>query len=269
MKDILTNEIEKADAIIVGIGAGMSTASGFSYSGERFERYFSDFQRKYGITDIYSGGFYPFGSLEEYWAWWSRTIYYNRYNVEVGKPYYKLLNMIKDKNYFVITTNVDHQLQLAGFDKDKLFYMQGDFGLFQCSKPCHNKTYDNKEIIERMIEEQKDMRIPSNLIPLCPKCKEPMTMNLRIDDRFVEDDGLQRQREKYIEFVNKYKDKKVLYLELGVGDNTPVIIHYPFISLTLRNDKARLIVINKDKVMLPKEISNQTIEIIDDISNVL
>ena len=169
----LGNELRTADAIVIGIGAGMSAASGFDYSGERFEKTFGDFQRKYGISDMYSGGFYPFPSLEEYWAWWSRMIWINRYTDEVGRPYSDLLSIVCDKDYFIITTNVDHQAQKAGFDKKRLFYTQGDYGLFQCSGPCHQKTYDNKEIIRKMLDEQEDMRIPSKLIPHCPGSEAP------------------------------------------------------------------------------------------------
>ena len=187
--DRLKTEIENADAIVIGAGAGMSAAAGFSYSGERFEKYFSDFHKKYGFSDMYSGGFYPYETLEEYWAWWSRHIWINRYAVTAGKPYTDLLNSIKDKDYFVLTTNVDHQFQLAGFDKKRLFYTQGDYGLWQCSKACHNKTYDNEETVRKMVSEQKDMKIPTELIPKCPVCGAPMTMNLRCDDTFVQDEG--------------------------------------------------------------------------------
>ena len=185
----LKEEFNTADAILIGAGAGLSASAGFDYIGERFEKYFSDFKEKYGITDMYSGGFYDFDTLEEYWAWWSRHILINRYDCEVGKPYKDLFSIVKDKNYFVLTTNVDHQFQRAGFDKKRLFYTQGDYGLFQCSNGCHNKTYDNEEIIRKMVAQQKDMKIPTELIPRCPKCNKPMTMNLRCDDLFVQDEG--------------------------------------------------------------------------------
>ena len=203
-KDYLTKILEKIEnsvAILVGIGAGMSTSAGFEYSGERFEKYFSDFKEKYGINDIYEGGFYPFSSLEEYWAWWSRHIYFNRYDVSVGKPYSDLLKILKDKNYFILTTNVDHQIQMAGFEKMRLFYTQGDYGLWQCSVPCHNKTYDNENEVRKMIELQRDMKIPSNLIPYCPVCKKPMAMNLRSDDSFVQDDGWYEAQNRYNDFI--------------------------------------------------------------------
>lgn len=195
MKDFSENlkklemELHAADAIVIGIGAGMSTSSGFDYSGERFEKAFGDFQEKYGITDMYSGGFHTFSSLEEYWAWWSRMIWINRYGDVIGRPYLDLLSIVSGMDYFIITTNVDHQIQKAGFDKKRLFYTQGDYGLFQCSVPCHQKTYDNEDVIRKMLACQRDMKIPSDLVPYCPRCGKPMTTNLRIDDRFVQDDG--------------------------------------------------------------------------------
>ena len=187
--DRLKNEIETADAIVIGAGSGLSTAAGFTYSGERFEKYFSDFIEKYQFRDMYSGGFYPFESLEEHWAYWSRYIYINHY-MDVDNGTYKgLFKLVKDKDYFVLTTNVDHQFQKAGFDKHRLFYTQGDYGLFQCSQPCCQETYDNEACIQDMLKTQKNMRIPTELIPHCPKCGKPMTMNLRADDTFVQDKG--------------------------------------------------------------------------------
>jgi NAD-dependent SIR2 family protein deacetylase len=194
---LLKEKLENADAVRIGAGAGLSTSAGLTYSGERFEKHFSDFKEKYGIKDMYSGGFYPFETPEEYWAWWSRQIYVNRYDVEAAKPYTDLLEIVKDKDYFVLTTNVDHQFQLAGFDKKRLFYTQGDYGLWQCSKPCHNETYDNEEMVRAMIAQQKDMKIPSELVPRCPKCGEIMTMNLRCDDTFVQDSGWDKAAERF------------------------------------------------------------------------
>ena len=265
----ILEKIENVDAILVGIGAGMSTSAGFEYSGARFERYFSDFKEKYGIQDMYEGGFYPFPSLEEYWAWWSRHIYYNRYDVPVGKPYSDLLKILKDKNYFILTTNVDHQIQKAGFEKARLFYTQGDYGLWQCSTPCHNKTYNNEEKVRKMIEMQKDMKIPSHLIPYCPICKEPMTMNLRSDDSFVQDDGWEQAKERYEDFLEKYKKANIMFLELGVGNNTPGIIKYPFMYMTIQNEDAIYVSINKEDFYLPKSIEDRSIHIQDDIGKIL
>lgn len=219
---LLKEKIQSSEAILIGAGAGLSTSAGLTYDGQRFMKYFSDFHAKYGITDIYSGGFYPYHSLEEYWAWWSRHIYYNRYAEDVGGAYYDLLDIVKEKEYFVITTNVDHCFQRAGFDKKRLFYTQGDYGLWQCSKPCHQSTYDNEDVVRKMIKEQNDMRIPSELIPYCPKCGSPMTMNLRCDYTFVQDEGWYEASKRYEAFVKKYKESNILFLELGVGGNTPV-----------------------------------------------
>lgn len=232
----LKNEIETADAIVIGAGAGLSASAGMSYSGERFEKTFADFHQKYGITDMYSGGFYPFDTLEEYWAWWSRHILVNRYEAGVGKPYTDLLKLVKDKDYFVLTTNVDHQFQLAGFDKKRLFYTQGDYGLWQCSKPCHDKTYDNEEAIRQMAAGQKDMKIPSELIPHCPVCGAPVNVNLRCDDTFVEDEGWHKAAERYNEFIRRHENMHVLFLELGVGANTPVLYSLRTRSKSTKND---------------------------------
>lgn len=265
----LKQELETADAILIGAGAGMSTSAGLTYSGERFEKYFSDFAEKYGIRDIYSGGFYPFETLEEYWAWWSRHIYYNRYEVTPGKPYMDLLKLVKDKEYFVLTTNVDHQFQLAGFDKNRLFYTQGDYGLWQCSKPCHQATYDNEEQVRQMIAEQKEMRIPSELIPHCPQCGAPMTMNLRSNETFVQDEGWYAACGRYEDFLHRYSRKHILLLELGVGANTPGIIKYPFWRITAQNPKAVYACINLGQAFVPRQIENQSIAIDGDIGTVL
>lgn len=267
--DRLKKEIQNADAIIIGAGAGMSTSAGFTYDGERFEKYFSDFHKKYGFSDMYSGGFYPYETLEEYWAWWSRHIYVNRYNVSVGEPYSTLLKIVQNKDYFVLTTNVDHQFQLAGFDKKRLFYTQGDYGLWQCSKACHDKTYDNEKTVRQMVVEQKDMKIPSDLIPKCPVCGAPMTMNLRCDNFFVQDKGWYAAAERYENFIRRHKGLDILFLELGVGSNTPVIIKYPFWQMTAKNPNATYACINYGEAIVPSEIAKQTICINKDISSVL
>ena len=255
----LKNEIENADAIVIGAGAGMSTSAGFTYDGERFEKHFADFRQKYGITDMYSGGFYPYNSLEEYWAWWSRHIYVNRYDIAAGKPYTDLLKIVNDTDYFVLTTNVDHQFQLAGFEKKRLFYTQGDYGLWQCSKACHDKTYDNEETVRQMVSEQKNLKIPSELIPKCPICGAPMTMNLRCDNSFVQDEGWYAAASRYEDFIRRHKRLHILFLELGVGANTPVIIKYPFWNMTTANPKAVYVCVNAGEAYVPKEIRDRSI----------
>ncbi len=265
----LKQEIKSADAVVIGAGAGMSTSAGFSYSGERFQQYFSDFEAKYGFHDMYSGGFYPYDTLEEYWAWWSRMILVNRYEAGVGKPYQDLLELVKDKDYFVITTNVDHQFQLAGFDKKRLFYTQGDYGLWQCSKPCHQKTYDNEEAVRQMVARQKDGKIPSQLVPKCPVCGAPMTMNLRCDMTFVQDDGWYAASGRYEDFLRRHEGMHLLLLELGVGANTPVIIKYPFWQMTAKNPKAVYACVNLGEAICPREIAEQSICLDRDIKTAL
>ena len=266
---LLAEKISSADAVIIGAGAGLSTSAGFTYSGERFSKYFSDFKEKYGFTDMYYGGFYPYKTLEEYWAYWSRYIYINRYTAAPKTVYADLLRLVKDKDYFVITTNVDHQFQKAGFDKKRLFYTQGDYGLFQCSKPCCNKTYDNESLVKEMIERQKDMKIPTEIIPKCPVCGAPMTMNLRADDTFVQDEGWYAASGRYSDFLRRHKNLNVLYLELGVGGNTPVIIKFPFWQMTAENKNAFYACINFGEAVCPEQIKKQSICLNCDIGEVL
>lgn len=267
--DKLNKAIKQADTIVIGAGAGLSTSAGFTYSGERFEKYFDDFIKKYGFDNMYSGGFYAFESLEEHWAYWSRYIYINRY-VNPPKPLYEnILKLIKDKDYFVITTNVDHCFQKAGFDKKRLFYTQGDYGLFQCIEPCCQKTYDNEKVIKDMVKEQKDMKIPSELLPVCPNCGKPMTMNLRCDNTFVEDEGWHKAAERYQNFIRTRINTKILFLELGVGYNTPAIIKYPFWQMTANNKEATYACINYGQASVPNDIIKKSICINEDIFKVV
>ncbi len=265
----LADAIATADAIVVGAGAGLSTAAGLTYAGERFERLFGDFAEKYGIRDMYSGGFYPFATPEERWAWWSRHIWYNRYVPAPKDTYKKLLALLQGKDFFVLTTNVDHQFQLAGFPKDRLFYMQGDYGLWQCSKPCHDSTYDNYEVVRLMVQQQRDMRVPSELVPRCPRCGRPMTMNLRSDETFVQDEGWHQAAERHAAFLDAHQRGNVLYLELGVGMNTPVIIKYPFWRRTFENREATYACINYGEAYAPAEIRNRSILLNADIDAAL
>ena len=284
--ELLKNEIQKADAVVIGAGAGLSTSAGFTYSGERFEKYFFDFIKEYGIRDIYSGGFYPFPNDEIRWAWWARHIYFNRY-VKAPKPVYnELFSFLKDKDYFVITTNVDHQFQKAGFDKKRLFYTQGDYGLFQSVNPQIQKTYDNEEWVMKAMEAQgfvKDengvfsipasreilMKIPVELIPKCPDDGSDMTTNLRADSSFVEDEGWYTAAEKYSEFLENHENMHVLFLELGVGANTPVIIKYPFWYMVMENTKAVYVCINYQEAFCPNELEERSICLEGDIGEVL
>ncbi|AIN93673.1 SIR2 family NAD-dependent protein deacylase [Treponema putidum] len=285
----MTEKIEKlkqilseAKTVVIGAGSGLSTSAGFTYSGERFEKYFSDFAAKYGFHDMYSGGFTPFESLEERWAYWSRYIMINRY-MNPPKPVYEdLFSLVKDKDYFVLTTNVDHCFQKAGFDKERLFYTQGDYGLFQCSEPCHEKTYDNEKQIRAMWEFRQRMEIPAELVPHCPVCGKPMSMNLRADITFVTDKGWHKASKRYENFLqtrniispqgqqeHQADSGKVLFLELGVGGNTPGIIKYPFWQMTLKNLNADYACINFGEAVVPLKIENQSICINEDIGEVL
>lgn len=264
----LKKAIEEADYVVIGAGAGLSTSAGFIYNGERFEKYFADFGKKYGFQDMYSGGFYPYETPEEMWAYWSKFIFVNRY-MDAPKPVYdQLFTLVKDKDYFVITTNVDHCFQKAGFDKKRLFYTQGDYGLFQCSEPCHEETYENEDMVRDMVEQQKDMKIPTELIPKCPKCGKSLTMNLRSDDKFVEDEGWHQAAERYENFLRTRKGK-ILFLELGVGYNTPGIIKYPFWQMTAKNPDATYACVNYGEAVCPEDIREQSICIDGDIGQVI
>ena len=265
----LYSAIQEADAVIIGAGAGLSTSAGFVYDGERFERYFKDFEEKYSFHDMYSGGFYPYDTAEEHWAYWSRYIWVNRY-MDAPKPVYqKLLRLVQDKDYFVLTTNVDHCFQKAGFDKKQLFYTQGDYGLFQCSEPCCQETWENKSAIQDMMEFQENMRIPTELIPRCPRCGKPLTMNLRSDDKFVQDEGWYRAAGRYEDYLRRHQHGKILYLELGVGYNTPVIIKYPFWKMTLQNRQAIYACVNRGQAICPTDLRRQAVCIDGDIDMVL
>jgi NAD-dependent SIR2 family protein deacetylase len=265
----LKDELSRAEAVVIGAGAGLSTSAGFSYSGERFEKHFSDFEKKYGFHDMYSGGFYPFKTPEETWGYWSRFIYVNRYADEKNDMYSLLFELVKDKDYFVLTTNVDHWFQKSGFDKRRLFYTQGDYGLFQCSEPCCSETHDNEEQVRRMIAEQRDMKIPTELIPKCPRCGKPMSMNLRSDDTFVQDDGWYAANGRYDDFLRRCRGKRILFLELGVGFNTPGIIKYPFWKMTAEYPNAVYAAVNFGEAVCPNDIADKAICIDADISRTL
>lgn len=288
MKQIerLRENIESADTIIIGAGAGLSTSAGFTYSGERFQKYFSDFVTKYHFRNMYEGGFYPFDSLEEHWAYWSRYIYINRYMDAPNPVYENLFKLVKDKDYFVLTTNVDHCFQKAGFDKQRLFYTQGDYGLFQCSRPCHQNTYDNEAVIRKMVEAQgyvitgdgelllpegvsPEMTVPADLVPYCPRCKEPMSMNLRADHTFVEDEGWRLASERYAEFLRGHQNRKTMFLEAAVGFNTPTIIKYSFWRMTREWKDAVYVCLNYGEAYAPDEIKRKSICVNGDIGKIL
>lgn len=286
---VLQEQLANADAVVIGAGSGLSTAAGYTYSGERFEKYFADFERKYGFRDMYSGGFYPYQTMEEFWGYWCRNIWINRYAPIPSDLYGRLLALVKDKDYFVLTTNVDHCFQRSGFDKKRLFYTQGDYGLFQSSSPgkeAKNRTYDNYEVIRRMILSEgyqiekngelivpKDtkirMTVPSDLVPVCPDDGKLMTTNLRCDDSFVEDEGWHQAAERYQEFLRRHERLRVLYLELGVGMNTPVIIKFPFWEYTKKNPNAFYVCVNLGEAGCSREIVKRSVCIDKGIGEVL
>ena len=257
--DKLRAALAMADAVVVGAGAGLSTAAGYTYSGPRFSRLFGDFAARYGFSDMYSGGFYPYDTLEEHWAFWSRYVMCNRYDPIPGHVYQQLLDLLRDRDYFVLTTNVDHCFQRAGFDKQRLFYTQGDYGLFQCSRPCCQETWDNEDAIRAMVDQQSDLRIPSELVPHCPHCGAPATMNLRSDGTFVEDEGWHKAAARYSEFLRRHDGMRTLYLEIGVGGNTPGIIKYPFWQMTAANPRATYACVNLGEACAPRELERQSI----------
>lgn len=282
----LREALNSADAVIIGAGAGLSTSAGFVYTGERFEKYFHDFAEKYRFNDMYSGGFYSYNTLEEHWAYWSRYIYINRY-MSAPKPVYnKLYELVKDKDYFVLTTNVDHCFQKVGFGKHRLFYTQGDYGLFQCSKPCHMATYENGDTIRKMVEAQgymvdedgilllpeggtPKMEVPTELVPYCPKCGKTMSMNLRSDNTFVEDEGWHRASERYAEFLRRHQNVKVLFLEAAVGFNTPTIVKYNFWHMAYEWKDAVYACLNNGEAYAPNEIKKKSICINGDIGEIM
>ena len=281
----LKTEIETADAIVIGAGAGLSTSAGFIYSGERFHRYFSDFAARFGIRDMYSGGFYPYPDAETQWAFWARNIYVNRYMDPPGSVYQDLYSLVKDKDYFVITTNVDHCFQKAGFDKKRLFYTQGDYGLFQSTDPANRRTVDNEAWVMQAMEAQGfiknaqgifempagsvSMTIPTALIPKHPDDGSDVTMNLRADDSFVEDEGWHRASAAYADFLRRHEGLHVLFLEIGVGGNTPVIIKYPFWQMTNDNKNAVYACLNYNEAVCPAQIEDRSIVIDGDSGAVI
>ena len=283
----LKAELDSADAVVVGAGAGMSTSAGFTYSGERFKKYFSDFEEAYDFHDMYFGGFEVMDLPPEVmWAFWSRNIYINRY-MDPPKPVYnRLMDLIKDKDYFVITTNVDHSFQKAGIDKNRLFYTQGDYGLFQSTDPEIKKTYDNEEWVREAVEAQGfviaddgtltipeggkiSMKVPHEMFPRCPDNGGSMRLNLRADEDFVEDEGWHEAAERYNAFIDAHSTGHVLYFELGVGNNTPVIIKYPFWRMTNTNPDAVYACVNFDNAFCPEQIRERSIMIKGDIGEVL
>lgn len=252
-------QLAKASAVVIGAGSGLSAAAGLTYSGERFQRLFPDFIQRYGMKDMYSAGFYPFQTQEEKWAYWSRQIYWNRYDTGACDVYWDLLDLVKEKEYFVLTTNVDHQFQIAGFAESRIFATQGDYGLFQCAKACHSMLYDNEKVVREMLQQQNDCKIPAKLIPKCPVCGGDMEVHLRCDSNFVEDAAWYAAQKRYRVFLEKHAGERILFWELGVGMNTPVIIKYPFWHMTNQNPKAFYLCMNNGEAWAPRELENRSL----------
>lgn len=265
----LAEKITQCDALILGAGAGLSAAAGLHYSGDRFMQYFADFHEEYAINDIYSGGFYPFSTEEELWGWWCRHIYYNRYLPPALDLYQKIFALIQDKNYFVLTTNVDHQFQKAMVPQERLFFTQGDYGLFQCEIPCCQQTFSNETVVREMIDQQKGRFIPTELIPTCPFCGGKVTPHLRKDNSFVEDSHWQESQKRYTNFLQSNQDKEVLFLELGVGFNTPTIIKFPFMQMTYQWENATFSSINQEQEPIPKEIRKKSLIYQGDLAEII
>lgn len=269
--------LDGADAVVIGAGAGLSAAAGFAYTGPRFRRWFGDFQDTYGFSDMYAGGFYPFETEERRWGYWARYIMANRYDTGPSATYGQLLDLVRERDYFVLTTNVDHQFQLAGFDKRRLFYTQGDYGLFQCARPCCARTWDNEEVVRAMMAAEEDawragrpaMDVPSELLPRCPHCGAPAAMNLRADETFVEDEGWHVAAERYRGFLRRHRGVRVLYWELGVGFNTPGIVKFPFWSMTAESERADYLCVNRGEAVAPTSLAGQSVLIDDDIAKVI
>lgn len=265
----IRNLIDKAEYILIGAGSGLSTSAGIEYSGERFENNFKEFIEKYHFTDMYSAGFYDFDTEEEKWAYWSKHMYLNNIGMDATDLYKNIFELVKNKNYFVITTNVDEQFYKSGFDKDKIFATQGSYRYIQCKNACHNKIYDATNIVKKMIENITDCKIPTKLVPKCPVCGGEMEVNLRKDAYFVQDDNWYKQDKKYGEFLDKTKNKRLLLLEFGVGFNTPGIIRFPFEQMTYQNENCILIRFNKDNCMTFLDIENRILKVEDHIKDIV
>lgn len=266
------NWIKNADAILIGAGAGLSTSAGLEYAGKRFENNFKDFIQKYHFTDMYTAGFYDFHTEEEKWAFWAKHMYVNDIGIGATKLYKDVLELMKNKKYFVITTNVDDQFYKAGVDKAKVFATQGSYRYIQCKEACHNQLYDATELVKEMVEKTKDCKIPIELVPVCPVCPvcgEKMDVHVRVDANFVQDDDWYKQDEKYGEFLDNTKDKNVVLLELGVGFNTPGIIRIPFEQMTYQNANWKLIRINKNESSTFLDINDKSILIQGDIKEIV
>ena len=267
--------IDEADAIVVGIGSGLSAAGGLNFTNEDLvkqfypEYYELGFKCIFDIISLYWS--MDRCSPEQFWSFWARHIKEIRFDPPVTKPYEDLAKILKNKNYFVINTNVDGQYEKSDLDKERVFAPQGNYSLLQCSLPCSNDVYDDKEIIERMVKNMPDkFHIRTEDVPKCPHCGRFLIPNLRSGANFVEKPHIKKRKE-YQKFIedNVKDDKKIVFLEIGVGFNSPGVIRTPFNYMTYEIPNAKLIRINLNDPNVPHEIKSKTIIIQDDIKKVL
>lgn len=261
--------LREADCVLIGGGAGLSAAAGLEYGGKRFQSQFAPFIRKYGLTDMYSAGFYPFPTQEEKWAYWAKHILVNRYDPPAAALYAALRRMAGGTDFFVITTNVDGQFAKAGFPPEKLFATQGDYRYLQCARGCHDRLYDNEALVREMAAHTVNCQIPSELVPRCPVCGGRMAVHLRCDPYFVQNNAWYDAQNRYEQFLRHAAGRRVVLLELGVGYQTPVIIRYPFEQITFQNKKATLIRLNRDDPGGAKENAARTIAFNEDMTEVI
>ncbi len=267
---IAREKINEADAVVIGAGAGLSAAAGLDYSGPKFKKEFADYIERYHFPDLYSSSFYDFPTEEERWARWARHIDYARFRPEAFPLYRELLELVVDRNYFVITTNVDAQFRKAGFDPSKIFEVQGDYGLMQCAVGCHPKVYSDKETVDEIIKHFHDLTVDPQYVPVCPVCGGNMDVHVRKNQFFVQDEHWAKAAENYDNFMTRYAEKgKVVLLELGIGFNTPAIIRYPFEQITYRNPEATLIRLNSEYPHGPRETAARTISFTENMATVI
>ncbi|OFO52425.1 NAD-dependent deacetylase [Nosocomiicoccus sp. HMSC059G07] len=268
--ETLASLIKDADAVVVGVGAGMSASDGFTYVGDRFKKNFPDFIEKYGWFDMLQASLFDFPTTEEYWAFQSRFVKLNYIDQPVGKSYVALKEMLEHTPYFVITTNADNAFYKADYDMDKVFYYQGEYALMQCSQFCHNETYRDDEMMLKMVEQQQDMKVPYDLIPFCPKCNAKLEINKRNAEKgMVESPHFFEQKARYEAFLNEHKSGKVIYLEIGVGYTTPQFIKHPFWRFTRQNKDAKFVTMNQKSYRIPDDIKEQSIALTDDIQTTI
>ncbi|MCI8508515.1 MAG: Sir2 silent information regulator family NAD-dependent deacetylase [Lachnospiraceae bacterium] len=264
--------IKASDMVLIGAGAGASAAAGLTYSGKRFTVNFSEFIEKYGFAnmpDMYAAGFYPFPTEEAKWGYWSKHSMINRFLPPALPLYQMLYQMVQGKEHFVLTTNVDHQFQKAGFADENIFATQGDYGMIQCEKGCHAKTYDAEELFRQMEQARHDCVIPSYMIPKCPVCGGNMAMHLRCDQYFVEDKHWHEAAARYEAFLERMADQKTVLLELGVGFNTPAIIRFPFEKMMREYHHFSLIRLNLKEAFIPKSVKERAVGINMDMEQVI